>query len=283
MRPYFLALALTAATAPKGPAAEANIAKFGDTRPISNDPLPATGTVIPRQQPDGTEEIGFNVYVHVVGRPEETKAKQTEFLLTRDDVKSQMEVLNRSFKPVGISFKLAGVDWIAISTLAPYENPFSKILSNKELQGIHKGDDKGDNTTLNLYFLNGTNDYGGISQNFFYVKRSVFVNARTVPGGTEPSFNMGLTAVHEVGHWLGLVDVYKVKPSWGSEEDFRKARAACLKLNGPCDTQAECLNYMSYASDKCKNEFKFEQIRFMKIFAKEMLAGRTPLPIEIPL
>lgn len=82
MRPYFLALALTAATAPKGPAAEANIAKFGDTRPISNDPLPATGTVIPRQQPDGTEEIGFNVYVHVVGRPEETKAKQTEFLLT---------------------------------------------------------------------------------------------------------------------------------------------------------------------------------------------------------
>ena len=141
-----------------------------------------------------------------------------------------MEVLNRSFKPVGISFKLAGVDWTAISTLAPYENPFSKILYNKELQGIYKGDDKGDNTTLNLYFLNGTNGHGGISQNLFYLKRSVFVNARTVPGGTEPSFNMGLTTVHEVGHWLGLVDIYKVKPSWGSEEDFSKARAACLKL-----------------------------------------------------
>lgn len=82
MRPYFLALALTAAAAPKSPAAEEHVAKFGDTRPISNDPRPVSGTVVPRQQPDGTEEVGFDVYVHVVGRPEETQAKQTEFLLT---------------------------------------------------------------------------------------------------------------------------------------------------------------------------------------------------------
>ncbi|KID82800.1 2OG-Fe(II) oxygenase [Metarhizium guizhouense ARSEF 977] len=94
---------------------------------------------------------------------------------------------------------------------------------------------------------------------------------------------MGLTTVHEVGHWLGLADIYKVKPLWGTEEDFSKARAACLKLDGTCDTQVECLNYMSYASDKCKNEFNPEQIRFMKTYAKEMLAGGTPQPIEIDL
>ena len=87
MRPYFLALALTAAAAPKSLAAEEHVAKFGDTRPISNDPRPVSGTVVARQQPDGTEEVGFNVYVHVVGRPEETEAKQTEFVLTVSHVR----------------------------------------------------------------------------------------------------------------------------------------------------------------------------------------------------
>ncbi|KID87955.1 hypothetical protein MAJ_11098, partial [Metarhizium majus ARSEF 297] len=59
MRPYFLALALTAAAAPKSPAAEEHVAKFGDTRPISNDPRPVSGTLVPRQRPDGTEEVGL--------------------------------------------------------------------------------------------------------------------------------------------------------------------------------------------------------------------------------
>jgi hypothetical protein len=37
----------------------------------------------------------------------------------------------------------------------------------------------------------------------------VVVDSRTVPGGSFQGSKLGMTAVHEVGHWLGLLHTFQ--------------------------------------------------------------------------
>lgn len=45
------------------------------------------------------------------------------------------------------------------------------------------------------------------------------VNANTVPGGSHPVWNLGVTVVHEVGHWFGrghtsFINQGDCEPNW---------------------------------------------------------------------
>jgi hypothetical protein len=59
----------------------------------------------------------------------------------------------------------------------------------------------------------------------------------TVPGGSLPPYNLGITTVHEVGHWLGLLHTFQYDP----EKYGPETTQGCSYGNGDqiYDTPAE--------------------------------------------
>ncbi|MFD0804009.1 zinc metalloprotease, partial [Streptomonospora algeriensis] len=99
----------------------------------------------------------------------------------------------------------------------------------------------------------------------------VAVDLRTVPGGGLEGFDLGYTAVHETGHWLGLFHTfqngctgpgdyvgdtpYEAEQSSGCPE----GRDTCPEREGEDPVH----NFMDYSDDPCLNRFTQGQAQRM--------------------
>ncbi|KXJ85751.1 hypothetical protein Micbo1qcDRAFT_169142 [Microdochium bolleyi] len=89
----------------------------------------------------------------------------------------------------------------------------------------------------------------------------------SVPGGSLSAFNLGITVVHEVGHWLGLFHVFNDDRTCGGEGDLVEDTPPQSEATSGCpadNTQDSCPNlpgwdsihnYMDYSDDVCLTEF----------------------------
>lgn len=93
-----------------------------------------------------------------------------------------------------------------------------------------------------------------------YVQDGCNVLAGSVPGGNVYGYNQGLTAVHEVGHWFGLLHVfqdYSCDPNDAGDmiDDTPQqstATTGCPKGKDSCPTDPgldAINNYMDYSTD----------------------------------
>lgn len=87
----------------------------------------------------------------------------------------------------------------------------------------------------------------------------VLLNA-TLPGGTASPFAQGDTAVHEVGHWLGLMHTMGSCTTDDGVSDTPRARPSYTCAVGvdtcPADVGLDPIrNYMGYVDDACMSEF----------------------------
>ena len=179
----------------------------------------------------------------------------------------QLDVLNNSFAPHGITFINAGIDRTDNATW--FQMTMRSAAERKTKTALHQNTDQ----ELNFYTA-------GIGQSLLGWATfpselagdpeldGVVVLYSTLPGGTSVPYDLGKTAVHEVGHWLGLFHTFEggCTPP-GDEVDDTPFEAR--PNEGPATPRDTCpqpgmdpvTNYMDYTDDVGMTEFSPGQIQ----------------------
>lgn len=132
---------------------------------------------------------------------------------------------------------------------------------------------KGGRGTLNIYTAAVGTDVLGFSTFPQWYRKNprmdgVVIDYRSLPRGSHGPFDRGYTAVHEIGHWLGLMHTFQNgcrRPGDGVADTPYEARPAegCPHSRDTCPQKGRdpVHNFMDYAHDACMNEFTAGQGR----------------------
>ncbi len=170
-------------------------------------------------------------------------------------IKDQVAVLNEAYFDAGFSFKLMGI-----------------------LDG--NGRRRGDVGTLNVRFDVPRGLLGIATPPWAYRRNpqadGVKIASGSVPGGDIRDFNLGLTLVHEVGHWMGVWHTFQGGCSQAGDEiedttPQRRPTSGCpTRKMSACpgvNKEVSFHNFMDYSDDVCMTEFtKMQEFRMQEMF-----------------
>lgn len=212
--------------------------------------------------------ISVPVYVHII------QNSNGDNTATSEQIDAQIELLNTSYAG-RFSFTLVSTDttvnddWFNLSAGSDEERDMKTALY------------AGDSTALNIYLTFLADDLLGFATfpwdyEFDPSMDGVVVQYSSLPGGTAVPYDLGVTTVHEVGHWLGLLHTFqdsRVRDdgcSGGgdlvSDTPAEKIPHYRCKASDSCRTQRgkdPIRNFMNYTPDACQRSFTRRQFTRM--------------------
>ncbi|MGK5553819.1 zinc metalloprotease [Actinomadura kijaniata] len=203
----------------------------------------------------------------------------------REVVEQQIATLNGTYGgerggvDTGVRFHLAG--YAVIDRSAWFHRPLRNESAMK--RALHAGGPG----TLNLYSAAVGADMLGFSTfPQWYARRpandGVVVDYRTLPDGPYRNYNHGFTAVHEIGHWLGLFHTFEngcEQPGDGiADTPYEAVPAEGCPPRDTCSQPGTdpVHNFMDYGWDDCMHEFTPDQARRIRgAWAAYRASGRN--------
>lgn len=238
----------------------------GSSPPSGGSLAARSGAVVARTTKDNNSAITVDAVFHIVAKTD----KKDD--ITNDMPSAQLDALNAAYKSYAISFNLLNVTWTVNDAWAVGDKDADSDMKKALRQGTYR--------TLNLYFqtdLSGgvlgrctlpSNVANGKSDPTVYFNDGCNVNANTMPGGSMDQYNKGQTAVHETGHWMGLLHTFEGNACEGNgdfidDTPFEKESTDGCPVSPPKSTcpgqkggEADPIhNYMDYSSDECYEGF----------------------------
>jgi len=190
-------------------------------------------------------------------------------------INDQINVLNQDYKSTGISFNLINI------TRIESEDMFLRVAPDSEQEaGLKKAFRYGNASALNVYTVGlaegdgqGLLGYATFPMDFASnpMNDGVVLLYSTMPGSTQPKYNMGRTLVHESGHWAGLYHTFQggcISPGDSVDDTPPEASAAygCPEKRDTCPGGGPdpIHNFMDYTDDSCMTGFTPGQAKRIK-------------------
>ena len=208
----------------------------------------------------------INVYFHVINKGSGISNGDVPDSWISD----QINVLSAAYAGSGFTFVLAGTNR---TTNATWYTAGPGSQAEAQMKAALRQGDKDD---LNIY----TNNPGGgllgwstFPWNYSTSPKNdgVVVLYSSLPGGSAAPYNLGDTATHEVGHWLGLYHTFQGGCSKAGDyindtPSERSPAYGCPSGRDSCKQPGidPIQNFMDYSDDACMYEFTAGQAARMQ-------------------
>lgn len=179
-------------------------------------------------------------------------------------IDAQLQILNAAYAPTGWSFVLAATD--RTLNAAWFNVGYQQDGAIK--QALHRGTAQ----DLNVYTANLSGGLlGWATYPWSYASNPSYdgavIHYESLPGGTFSPYNLGDTATHEIGHWMGLYHTFEngcAAPGDSVADTPAEQSAAfgCPVNRDTCAADAgtdPIYDFMDYTDDACMQEFTVAQ------------------------